>query len=108
MNKSKYKLKIHSCPINLKFVDEIVYIDPETEEESRPYGSYSLMDSLIKVVGKTEDEFKKRVVLHELIHAHLIPYSLDLQEHAIDVLAFGLIDFAKQNKEFFKELFDIK
>lgn len=106
MKKDKYNLKIHGCKILCKFVEEIIIVDDDGTERA-PLGCYYDRGREISVLKNINEDYKKRVFVHELIHALLIPKSLDMQEHAIDILAFGLIEFARDNKEIFKEIFNV-
>jgi len=60
----------------------------------------------ITIKSSLEPQQKVRVIIHEVLHAIMDIYGIELSEKDNDLLAVGLTSFLKENRIYVEELMD--
>jgi len=90
------KIKILSVPYIVAHHADIIDVDPSGEH--RFHGYISDLERQIDLYVSGNHPADLTTFFHEIIHGYEFALNLDIDEHAIDMLASNLVDFFIQNK----------
>jgi len=90
-------------PINIDGIDYKVTVE-QVDNMADNQGSITYRDSHIRVLDTLKDNQHNSVLLHESLHGISMHRDLDLTEHQIRSMTFGLIGLVRNNKGLFNSI----